>query len=233
MIRLYQYEISPFCDKVRRALWYKGQDFEVDNVTVAETLRGRLKKLGPAGKVPVLEIDGERTADSTDIVEMLEHRFPEPALYPDDPMQRALVHVLEDWADESLYFYEVRLRFAEPHNAKRWIPEALKYDSPPVTWLAARLLPGVMSRTADAQGVGRKPKATLEQDLRRHFHAIEQLLVGDWLVGKQLTLADIAVFVQIDCLRGTEEGERLLRECPRTLDWLARVDAATSPSSRP
>jgi hypothetical protein len=35
------------------------------------------------GTLPVLDIEGERIVDSTHIVEALERRYPEPALYPD------------------------------------------------------------------------------------------------------------------------------------------------------
>ena len=55
-IILHQLEISPFCDKVRRVLAYKGLDYAVRNVPMADL--GRLKRLSPVGKVPILELDG-------------------------------------------------------------------------------------------------------------------------------------------------------------------------------
>lgn len=203
VIRLYQYEISPFCDKVRRALNWKGVDFEVQNVSIARTLRGDLKKLGPAAKVPVLEVEGECICDSTDIIEYIEKRWPDPPLFPKDGKQRALVHILEDWADESLYFYELTLRFTLPHNQKRWVPAVLNEDGKMMRGIGSKLLPMALKRTAVAQGIGRKSLNSINNDLNRHFRALNDLLSGDWLVGTHITLADIAVCAQIYCISQT------------------------------
>ena len=45
---LYQYELSPFCDKVRRVLNLKGIAYRTQDISILDTLRGRLKKLSPA-----------------------------------------------------------------------------------------------------------------------------------------------------------------------------------------
>lgn len=229
MTTLYQYEISPFCDKIRRILNIKQVPYRVENVTVLDTLKGRIKKLSPAAKLPVLDIDGQRIADSTDIALFLDARYPEPPLIPRDPRERAMVHVLEDWADESLYFYEVRLRLTVPHNARRWIPEVVKEDGAFIKAIAGKVMPVEMRKVTHAQGVGRKTDEAVRTDLERHFNALERLLDGnDWLVGKAITLADIAVFAQMHCLAGTVEGADLLRGFDSVRAWMARVDAATA-----
>lgn len=228
---LYQYEISPFCDKVRRVLNVKGVDYRVEEITMQDTIAGRLKKLSPAAKVPVLEIDGERIADSTDICRFLEARYPDPRLIPADPREQALVHFLEDWADESLYFYEMHLRLVLPHNAKRWVPEIARRDNAVLRRIAPAILPSVMARTTAAQGTGRKPPEVIRRDLDRHFHMLNQWLAGrQWLVGDALTLADIAVFAQLYCLAGSVEGEDLLRGYENVRGWMGRVEAATGRS---
>ena len=51
---LHQFEVSPFCDKVRRVLHFKHKSFETREVPPTETLV-RLRRLNPTGKVPVLE----------------------------------------------------------------------------------------------------------------------------------------------------------------------------------
>ncbi|MFP5383060.1 MAG: glutathione S-transferase family protein [Gammaproteobacteria bacterium] len=229
MITLYQYEISPFCDKVRRVLQVKGVGYRVEEITLRDTLFGRLKKLSPAAKLPVLDIDGERITDSTDIVRFLEARFPEPRLVPVDPREQALVHFFEDWADESLYFFEMHLRFTLPHNAERWVPEVAKHDNPLFRRIAAVALPAAMAKTTAAQGLGRKPLEAIRHDLDRHFHMLNQWLTGrEWLVGNTLTLADIAVFAQLYCLAGAAEGQDLLRGYEHLRAWMSRVDQATA-----
>ena len=166
MIRLHQFEISPYCDKIRRVLHVKWQTFHIVEVPLARA-PFHVKKLSPAGKLPVLEHDGQVVADSTDIAHYLESQFPEPALLPADPRERALCHVLEDWADESLYFYEMRLRFTLPHNAKRWIPALVAHDGAALKALAPLVLPRALRSQTRSQGVGRRPVEQVLADVEQ------------------------------------------------------------------
>ncbi|MFW5876433.1 MAG: glutathione S-transferase family protein [Myxococcota bacterium] len=227
MITLHQFEHSPFCDKIRRALRHKGVDFEVEEVPMAQS-PSRLKKINPAVKVPVLEHDDRIVTDSSDIALYLEDQFPEPPLWPEDARERALCHILEDWADESLYFYEMRLRFTFPHNAERWIPELLSHDPAPLRFVARRVVPRVVRRQLEAQGVGRKSEGQILAEVQRQLDAVDGWLgEGSWLVGDMLTIADLAVFAQLHCIRGSDEGGRMIEARPRLAGWMSRVDAAT------
>ncbi len=230
MITLYQQEISPFCDKVRRILHVKRQPFEVREIDLVSRAAGRLRKINPARKVPVIDHDGRVVFDSTDIAYYLEECFPEPALVPSQPAERALVHVLEDWADESLYFYEAHLRFAMRHNAQKWVPELTKYEGPALRRMARVVVPREIRALTRAQGTGRKSPATFRADLERHVASVADML-GDrrFLVGTALSLADIAVFAQFFCIRATVEGWSLVHVRPRVAEWMDRVDHATSP----
>jgi glutathione S-transferase len=229
MIVLHQFEQSPFCDKVRRILHVKGLAYEVREISPSRSLLD-VRRVNRVGKLPVVDHDGRRVADSTDIAHYLEERFPAPPLLPKHPLERALVHVLEDWADESLYFYEMTLRFTLPHNARRWVPELVKYEPEWMRRVAPFVLPRIFARTVKAQGVGRKARTELVADVERHARAIDGLVGdGDWLVGNALTLADVAVFAQLHCIRGTDEGERVVASLPRVAAWMQRVDTATQP----
>lgn len=244
MIRLYQFEISPFCDKIRRVLHAKRQSFEIVEVPVGQSLSS-VRRLNPIGKLPTLEHDGRIIVDSSDIARYLERTFPEPSLLPEDPRERALVHVLEDWADESLYFYEMTLRFTLPHNARRSVPALLAHDPPWLARLLAPWIPRMMRRTVRGQGVGRKPGEMLLRDVELHVGAVSDLLGADrpaskvssselamegrWLVGDHLSLADISVCSQLRCIRETDEGAKLIEARPAVREWLERVEAATGP----
>jgi glutathione S-transferase len=228
MIRLYQFEISPFCDKIRRILHVKRQPYEVVEVPLHQSFR-RIPKVNPIGKLPCLEHDGRRIADSTDIALHLEEVFPDPPLLPKSPRERALCHVLEDWADESLYFYEMTLRFTVPANARRFVPELLAHDPPWLRRILAPVVPPMLRRLTRSQGVGRKPREMQIRDVERHVEALDALVgEGGWLVGPGLTLADIAVFVQLRCIAATGEGESAVARWPRVGEWLTRVDRATA-----
>ena len=57
---------------------------------------------------------------------------------------------------------------------------------------------------------------------------LAQWLEGqDWLVGDALTLADIAVAAQVECIVGAAEGQAAMAKTPAVAAWLARVDRAT------
>ena len=229
MIVLHQFEISPFCDKIRRILHVKGERYEVREVLLSRAVTD-VRRINRIGKLPAIEDEGRVVADSTEIAYYLEERFPEPSLLPKHPRERALVHLLEDWADESLYFYEMTLRFTLPHNRRRFLPELTKYEPAWFQRVAPYVLPIVFRRTVRSQGIGRKPIDMLVADVERHVRAIEGLVGdGEWLVGSALTLADIAVFAQLFCIRGSDEGAQIVNAHPRVAAWMERVDAATQP----
>jgi glutathione S-transferase len=228
MITLFQFEISPYCDKVRRILHWKRQPYRIEEIPLSQALT-RVRKLNPAGKLPCLEHNGHLIGDSTDIAYYLEERFPEPPLLPKDPALRALCHLIEDWADESLYFYEMRLRFTLPHNAQRFIPELTKHDPAWTKALATLLVPRMMRGVLSRQGLGRKPLEHVLRDVERHASAIRDWLGGrDWLVGDALSLADLGVFSQLACIRGSAEGARIIERSPAVAAWMERVDRATA-----
>ncbi len=228
MIVLHQLEMSPFCDKIRRALAWKRISYEIHEVPLLEAMTSYRKKVNPIGKVPALEVDGHVVADSTDIAHFLEERWPERPLLPRDPAERALCHFLEDWADESLYFYEMRLRFTFARNRARSLDRLLAHDpalmrsfGPPVAARAVR-------KQCEAQGVGRKPEDVVLRDVERHLDALAAWLAGkSWLVGSALSLADLAVYAQLHCIDDSAEGHALVAKRPAVVDWMGRVAAAT------
>jgi glutathione S-transferase len=56
----------------------------------------------PLGKVPYIEEDGFTVYDSTVIDEYLEDRYSWPRLLPQDPVMRAKVRMVEQFADEAM-----------------------------------------------------------------------------------------------------------------------------------
>ena len=227
MVVLHQFEISPFCDKVRRVLHLKGVPYEVREIPPSQTLL-RLRRLNPAAKLPVIEHAGNVVTDSTDIVRYLERTWPEPRVIPEKPRDAALAHLLEDWADESLYFYEATMRFTWADNADKWVPILARDEIAPVRALSRALVPTLVGRVVRAQGVGRKSRARVLAEVQQHVDALAGLLGdSDWLVGDALSIADIAVFAQLFCIGGTPEGELIIGAASNVSRWMSRVDHAT------
>ena len=134
--------------------------------------------------------------------------------------------MIEDWADESLYFYEITMRMAWEHNAKVVVEEFVK-TLPGMT--AEQALPAVMANAQELtskQGLGRKPQDQILGDVDRHFAALEGFLsAGDFLAGDGITLADIAVISQMNALVWAQEAKERFEASAAIKAWHARVDA--------
>ncbi|WP_448579116.1 glutathione S-transferase family protein [Thermaurantiacus sp.] len=226
-ITLYQFEISPFADKVRRVLRWKGLAFSTVEVLVSK--RNAHKAISPSGKFPALVHEGRVIVDSTDILRYLDARFPERPIAPDHPRDRALATLLEDWADESLYFYDLAMR-PWPRNRDWFVDDLLAHERGLSRAVLARAIPGAIAGVARTQGLGRKSEATLVADLAQLYDALEVWLDGgDWLCGPRLSSADIAVRVMVNVIDRTIEGARLRRARQRLDSWCLRVDEAAPP----
>lgn len=224
MVTLHQFEISPFCIKLRRILRFKNIPFEIKEYPLAA---GRhIRRFNPTGKLPALEHDGRWIGDSTDIVYYLEQKFPSPPIIPDDPQQRALNHILEDWADESLYFYEMRLRFTLPGNRERNLPRMLAHDTGISKWFLSKVIPGGLMSILNNQGVGRKSPEQLQIDIERHLQAIAGLLPDrQWLLGTETpTLADFSVHAMLECFADADLGQAAIEARPAVVSWMQRLN---------
>lgn len=227
MLILHQYHLSPYNEKIQRMLNYKGVPFEERYWRLAE--RGKILKISPTGKLPALEHDGKIVVDSTDMAYYIEETFLQRPLIPADPKLRGMVHAIEDWADESLYFYEMVLRFTTPGNSERNIPRLLERENAVVKWLMTRLIPRLLRKTTHTQGVGRKSVEQLLIDTERHVAAVAGMLgEDDWLLENRLTLADLAVYAMFQCFRDADIALELMEKYPAVMAWMTRIEEQTS-----
>lgn len=230
MLTLYQYDISPYCDKVRRALRLKGLAFRTVEVLISQP--GKHKAVSPTGKFPALDHDGTVIVDSTEILKHLDVIAPVPPLVPADPKDAALAVILEDWADESLYFYDLTMR-GWPQNRALFIEHLTRHEPPGFKRrLLARFIPGALGKVARTQGLGRKSHSQVTADLADLYAALEARLDGaDWLAGPRLSHADLSVRSMVEVIDHTVEGQATRAALPRLTAWSARVDAATAGSA--
>ena len=149
--------------------------------------------INPKGQVPVL-VDGDLSLyDSTLILEYLEDAYPEPALYPKAPAERARCRLLDLFADEVML---APLRFLmhrtepRPDDMERWNAKELK------------------AREA-------------EPVLAGQFAELDRQLQGrDYLCGA-FSAADIAVFMPVFWTRRL--GGPSLRGHDALAAWYARL----------
>ncbi len=99
-IELFQFSGSHFNEKARWGLDLKGVRHERISLMPGPHIR-TMKKLTGATQTPALVDDGRVVPGSTAILEHLERRFPDPALFPEDASERErAVGIVRHWDDE-------------------------------------------------------------------------------------------------------------------------------------
>jgi len=110
MPTLYTAERCPYAARVRIVLTEKGLGYDAVEVDLDDRPAWLYDK-NPLGKVPVYEEEGGFVLpESLVIAEYLDERYPEPALWPADPAERALGRLWLDRFDDRLgrAYYAVR-----------------------------------------------------------------------------------------------------------------------------
>ncbi len=102
MLRLYHFPLSPFCRKVRLSLAEKKIEVELVEEKYWEQGSEFLRR-NPAGKVPILRIDGMILTESAAICEYLEDLYPDVPLMPRDAAARYEVRRLVTWFDDKFH----------------------------------------------------------------------------------------------------------------------------------
>jgi glutathione S-transferase len=219
--------LSPYCWKVEMALAVKGIDYELRNTLNPKSANRR-------GKLPYLEVDGRGYEDSTHIIrtidEITEHG---PRLIPRDPTLAAEADILDDWADESLYWHGFRAKFADEEGWRKMSAEMVKLLPARALGIVAKpMIRRDLLRKIAAQGLTRRSPELVDEELDRHLDALETRLFGrDYLVGDSLTLADLSVTAHLGQLTVglTPSFGKRIAERPKLSAFLARVFEQTAP----
>jgi glutathione S-transferase len=189
---LWQYNFSNYNEKARWALDFK-QVAHVRRSLLPTSPRAVLFSL--RGTLPVLDLDGARIVDSSRIIESLERRWPQPALYPDDPSERRRALALEDFFDEHAGHDLRRVAFLDLREDPDYASAFLTTGRGAATRRAFRTLlvtPGAMAyanrryriNSADAA----RSQLTLAAALDR---IIAERQPSGYLVGTSFTVADL------------------------------------------
>jgi glutathione S-transferase len=173
-MKLYSGPLSLFARKVEIALHEKGLSFERVMVSFSQTKgyhprHPDVLAANPKGQVPVF-VDGDLTVfDSTVILEYLEDAYPQPALYPRDPVERARCRLLDLFADEIML---VPLRLLMHRNA-----------------------PG--ARDAGSWAANEAKAKDAEVELDRQFTDLDRKLSDKEYFCGVFTVADISLFMML------------------------------------
>ena len=217
--------LSPFVEKVASAAQYKKIPFVLREPKSA----GEIAKQNlVTGKMPVAFFGDDLVYDSTFILRRFDELFPDPPLTSSDPQVAAAQRQLEDWSDESLYWYVMALRWSRENEA-RTIEQLSVYLPRALRWLAGPVFRRMIGRTTKAQGLGRLPYQTLIREVGERLDDLVLLLAQrSFFYSSRPSVADFALRGQFKTGHSgaTPDFERLVSERPTLVDWMKRVDEA-------
>ena len=225
---------SPFSLKMRAALryrriphnWIVPQGYLSDSTEL---------KAAAKGMIPVMQIpEGEYWADTTPMILALETRHPGArSLLPENPVDRFLALLIEDFADEWLVLpmfdyrldAEVDQAFCARRQMAGWIGAmpAAAFDDIIARFRARQTK--VLARLGDRDANRPLLRSTYPEVLG----AIEaQLEVSRYLFGGRPSIGDIGLFGQLSqCAIDPNASEIMRREAVRTFQWGNDLDDAS------
>lgn len=177
---------SPFCAKVQLGLRLRQIPYEVVNMLFAD-------RVNPRSKLPYVVWGERKLEDSTAILEAFDSEGTAARLTPSDPKLRAEADLLEDWADESLYWHCVNAKFAD-ENWKLLLPAFRTLFPAVLRPLGPRVARRQTLAKLGAQGMTKRDPKLVRGEFQRHLDSLDARLEGRrWLVGDALSIADVAV----------------------------------------
>lgn len=211
---LHHYALSPFAEKARLLLGYKGVDWR--GVTVPATMpKPDVTALtGGYRRTPILQIGADIYCDTALICDVLEHVRPDPPLYPE--RHKGMARVLAQWADTTLFWASMGYNMS-PKGAA-----ALFAGQPPEIGQAfaadrAAMRAGMTSpRPGDAT-------AAFRSYLRRLSTMVEE---QPFLLGDAPCVADFSAYHPLWFTRVANRAMGgILEATPTVLEWMDRMAA--------
>lgn len=225
MISLHQAPMSSCSQKIRFMLTQKGLDYKNINVDLhaGENLGSEFLKLNPKGVVPVLVDDGQVILESNNICIYLDEKYPEIPLMPSSAKGRSDVRVLLQQIDENVHFDISACTYTIAFRAR--LQKA--YDTPEKLSDYLASIPDTGKRefrkniiTKGLQSLEFQVGVTRSAAMISRLDAL--LHSSDYLVGNQLTVADICYSPYITRLDHLAMSF-IWQDKPAVTDWYARL----------
>jgi len=213
---LHHYQPSPFAEKIRAILGFKGLSYKAVTIPVIMPKPDLTALTGGYRKTPVLQQGAHVYCDTRLISRVIDEQASAPTLYPQ--AQAATANMLAQWADQHLFTLAVALVFSPLGFAdlsKKVPPEVIKAL--------------VKDREEMRRGVTtpRIPPETALSQLPIYFQQFEQQLQhsGPYLLGEQITIADFSVYHCLWFINNNEAVREHLQPYPQLLSWIEKMQA--------
>ena len=222
--RFYGADVSYFTAKVRPALRYKRVP-TVELLATPKVYREVIQPRTGLRFIPVVVTDRDEVwQDTSVILDNLEARFPDPPLYPADPVLRVLAYLFELYADEFLVLPAMHYRWSFPASVAKARADFAAVNGDPA---AASRFADRMSGSIGFLGVSPDSIPGIEAHTRELLAAMSaHFAVHPFLLGARPSLADCAVMGPLFAhLYQDAVPSQLLREtAPAVCHWIQRCN---------
>jgi glutathione S-transferase len=212
-IILHHYPMSPFAEKIRLILGFKGMRWSsvlIPNIMPKPDVTALT---GGYRKTPVLQIGADIYSDTALIADVIEEHAPQPTLYPEGT--RGAARILAQWADSTLFWTAIPFTLQPAglaHVFEGAPPEAVKAFGDDRAVFRANI-----PRMRPGDAIGAFPL---------YLERLEQALgAQDFFFGSAASLADFSIF---HCLWFVERGgpvAGILDSYPALKSWRSRMAA--------
>ncbi|HVN27379.1 MAG TPA: glutathione S-transferase family protein [Candidatus Binataceae bacterium] len=207
-LNLYQYPISPFTEKLRRVLIYKGIKWNPIDCHFEDKTNLLAITKGQWTRVPVVEWDGEVVWNSADIIRWIDKQAPERPVIPADA--RGLCDIIDLFADNQLF----------PSILFLVIPDLLEAAGDPKLKANREKLIGMTTEQMRMQ------QPACRETLKSHCAMIDkQVASQDFFLGKNFTMADASLYHPFFFLALNPGNFAKVAEFTHLMRWYERVRA--------
>jgi glutathione S-transferase len=222
--RFYAAEVSYFSGKVRPLFRYKDIPYEEIDPSPQVYRDIIIPRTGLAFIPIVVTPEDETLQDTSEILDALEHRFPEPPVYPPTAVQRVVAYLLEVYADEFMILPAMHYRWGFPESeAKARADFARASGNPETAGRFADRMKGALTF------LGVQPQTA--PGIEAHLLELLDILSAhfaehDFLLGSRMSLADLALMGPLYAhLYLDAVPAKLLRTtAPRVCAWIERMN---------
>ena len=192
-MRLYQFPISHYCEKVRWALAYKRIECEIANLLPGLHVKKTMKMTGQSS-VPVLQNGDDVISGSGDILDYLEKSFPDVSLMPSNAADRERVKEWEEFADREIGVHVRRVCY---HTLLEHPEVVIPFFTDNGPWygkfLIGAVFPKLRVRMRKYMKIDPETAQQSLGSLDLAVKRVESAIPNGFLVGEQFSRADLTV----------------------------------------
>jgi glutathione S-transferase len=208
---LHHYPTSPFAEKVRAMLAYKGLAWTSVYAPMIMPKPNMQALTGGYRRIPILQIGADIYCDSALIADVLEHLSPEKTFYP--AHAKGLSRIIAQWADTQLFWTAMAYNF-QPAALANIFPNA-----PPESMKAfgedRQQMRAGMPRMHPADAAG-----AYKSYLRRISTLVEE---QPYMTGNTPSIADFACYHPLWFTQYKAKLDAIFDATPKVKEWLARM----------